>query len=562
MQSEPCSLAQDGVHQSLKAGNQDAMDLKHLVTKGKLKVSELAKCPSLNTKLKTLNPTIKKHKKMNFFQTLNNAKVIWDPRSKPKGILIGHINICSIGPKKEQIDHLLGESNIDIFGITETWLCSTTSAAVVNVPEYNVYRRDRGTDRYGGILVYVKNHLKCEVITWPEEVNLECIGLNVILSPTMSFIVICMYLPQLVKNEVYDQLEIILKNCNPKKEIILMGDLNINWNNKSERGKLKQIMDKHYLTQIINGPTRVTKKFQTMIDLIFTNKPDRIVKTFNLLAGLSDHNFILCSRKINRQHPITNKSRSYEFIPKLAQQHLRNELEQFRWLNVLNCEDIESCSNNFIKSVNEMVTRFTKKAKLRKSKDNVPWLNSDCRKLMKERDRALKKYLKTKISSDRQIFTVLRNKVIKHMRKAKANYYFEIIKRANGNGKVIWKNINTLLGRKNEDQFRNLQLQVNGTLTDDLSKVVNMFNSYFISSIEELTKLQRNGPDIPHNPIDINKPIFVIKEITPREVISTIQSLKSSKAKDTFGLTSHFLKLHQEALARPIAHIINQSNRG
>ena len=38
-----------------------------------------------------------------------------------------------------------------------------------------------------------------------------------------------------------------------------------------------------------------------------------------------------------------------------------------------------------------------------------------------------------------------------------------------------------------------------------------------------------------------------------------ISSLKSSKARDTFGLTSDFLKTHKEALADPIAHLVNLS---
>lgn len=54
---------------------------------------------------------------MHLFQTLNNAKTIWDSRSKPKVILVGHINIRSIVNKTEQIEHLLSESNIDILRI-------------------------------------------------------------------------------------------------------------------------------------------------------------------------------------------------------------------------------------------------------------------------------------------------------------------------------------------------------------------------------------------------------------------------------------------------------------
>lgn len=56
---------------------------------------------------------------------------------------------------------------------------------------------------------------------------------------------------------------------------------------------------------------------------------------------------------------------------------------------------------------------------------------------MKEGDCALKKSLKTGITSGRQIFTSLRNKVVNRIHKAKANIFTEIIKGTNGNGKLI-----------------------------------------------------------------------------------------------------------------------------
>lgn len=54
-----------------------------------------------------------KQKQTLFFQTVNHAKVVWDPAVKPKGILGGHLNIRSLVPKCDEIRILLSESNID-----------------------------------------------------------------------------------------------------------------------------------------------------------------------------------------------------------------------------------------------------------------------------------------------------------------------------------------------------------------------------------------------------------------------------------------------------------------
>lgn len=145
----------------------------------------------------------------------------------------------------------------------------------------------------------------------------------------MSFIVLCVYRPPNAASDFYTGLTKILKTYE-RKEILLMGDLNINWLDKGKRKHLKDIVNSIQMTQLIKKPTRITKTSQTLIDLIFTNKPDRIVKTYNLITGLSDHNFVLIARKLNKSRYInkeqSNKQCKIPHIPKRNQEHLKNDL--------------------------------------------------------------------------------------------------------------------------------------------------------------------------------------------------------------------------------------------
>ena len=83
-----------------------------------------------------------------------------------------------------------------------------------------------------------------------------------------------------------------------KKVVIIIGDLNINWEDKQNRKNLKKVMD-GMLIQLIHGPTRITNSTSTQIDFVFSNRPERTLKSFNMLTGLSDHNQILVARKLN-----------------------------------------------------------------------------------------------------------------------------------------------------------------------------------------------------------------------------------------------------------------------
>ncbi len=75
-------------------------------------------------------------------------------------------------------------------------------------------------------------------------------------------------------------------------------------------------------------------------------------------------------------------------------------------------------------------------------------MNSDILELMKKRDLALKTANRSKFSHDRQHFAMLRNKVVKILRKAKADFFLRIINEARGNSKTIWNKLNYLKGDK------------------------------------------------------------------------------------------------------------------
>ena len=409
-----------------------------------------------------------------------------------------------------------------------------------------MFRRDRNRGKGGGLLVYVKNTITCNLIEWSQEIDMECIGLNMSLSPQMSFTVICLYRPPSSNSLFYEHLHNILKQCDVKKELILMGDFNINWGKKTERKKLKDITNKFNLSQLIQGPTRITNTSQTQIDLIFSNRPERVTTSHNMLTGLSDHNITLLVRKLTRKRlgNSTIRNQFYEKIPKNEIVNLENAINQIDWSDLLTNRDTEVSCSTFFSTLNEIRANFTRKVKQKHGqKTTLPWLNDTLWQQMKDRDSALKRALKSGHSSDRLIFTTLRNKVLRNLRKAKADFFIRIINEAQGNGKLIWGNLNKLTGRNKEQRTTLPELKINGILTQDNDLIASTFNDFFIKSVRELAQgiLTETVPSIP---IDETKPIFKIKEISESEVIKIITSLRNSKAKDSW-LGYHIFKITQ-----------------
>lgn len=65
--------------------------------------------------------------------------------------------------------------------------------AAVHMPGYNVFRNDRNQGRGGGVMIYVRDSLECSQIVWSDNITLECVGVNIVLSKEINFIVICIY---------------------------------------------------------------------------------------------------------------------------------------------------------------------------------------------------------------------------------------------------------------------------------------------------------------------------------------------------------------------------------
>lgn len=505
------------------------------------------------------NTVFVKQQQTKLFQTVNHASVLWNPNTKPKGIFGGHLNIRSIISKTEQLEHLLTDSNVDYLCLTETWLTSTTPPSVFNVPGYKVYRRDRIKGKGGGVLIYVKDTMQSEQINIPAS-NLECVGVKITLSPQMSFTVFAVYRPPAATNDFFDYISDVLKQY-AGSEVILMGDFNLNWLDKSRRKKLNDIIKMFQMTQMISKPTRITKSSQTLLDLIFTNKPDRITKTYNLITGLSDHNLTLAARKLTksryRNQNTTKNNPNISFIPKKDLALIGKEIKETRWTDISDNKSCEQASSDLMMAFKAIVLKYTKtRSKKQNTKHNLPWFDSHLWDIMKKRDTALKKFLKTRLSTDHLIFKSLRNRVTQQLRKARATFFLDLIRDAKGNSKKLWNSIDKLLG-KEKHTHQSIQLKVNGSILNDSHAIAINFNDYFLNSVQQLSQ---TFPAIdPPQPSTCEGPVFDLNTINEAKVDTILSNLSNSKAKDIHCLDTAFLKLHKEPVISSLTTIINKS---
>ena len=75
--------------------------------------------------------------------------------------------------------------------------------------------------------------------------------------------------------------------------------MNVNYLKPNENKEFKSIFFLNGFTQLITKPARTTKDSQTLIDIIATNSVENISSVDVIVKSLSDHDMIVCVRKMN-----------------------------------------------------------------------------------------------------------------------------------------------------------------------------------------------------------------------------------------------------------------------
>lgn len=92
-------------------------------------------------------------------------------------ISIAHLNVQSINNKLDIIQAELG--GFDIITLNETWLDKNTSSQDILLQGFQEpFRRDREENRYGGVIIYAKNHISCKRRQDLEVQQIECIWIE------------------------------------------------------------------------------------------------------------------------------------------------------------------------------------------------------------------------------------------------------------------------------------------------------------------------------------------------------------------------------------------------
>ena len=486
--------------------------------------------------------------------------------------------VCHIGELRVLLESL--PSEFDVITIEETWL-NDDLEAMVKLDNYNLVTKHKSKCKEGGGLgIYINNKLKYKIrddLACPvgyqdffDTIFVEVTHEN----PRHNTLVGVLYrVPGInTVNDFNDYLHNILmpKLEKEKINIALTGDLNINLlkcNEHQPSSLYLDIMITNGFIPKITVPTRVTHSSATLIDHMFIK--DTHGKNYfagTLKSAMTDHYMNFLFIDIPEQTK-TDKFISYRPYSPSNIAKLNSELQKIDFKSVYDQADPDSAYehliNTYQNTLDEIIPVKTVKFDKYKHKLN-PWTTPEILKSMKERDRLYQKsvHLKNqKLKDEAKVkYITCRNTLKKIIKQAKFNYYNECIEKHSSDCKLIWKNINSLLGRThNKDSFPDY-IQSDERTLHNLKDITNGFNKYYVNVGPSLAATidQRNLRKFKLPPMPSPHSLFLLP-CTEEEISDMMKVLKPKTSCGHDGLSPKILKQISDSMIKPILHIINMS---
>ena len=287
---------------------------------------------------------------------------------------------------------LFTHHKIDFLSLSETFLCSLTDNAEIGGYTFESKNRDKGNG--GGVVAYIRDG-----IPYTRREDLECEDLElkwieISFKDAKRFLVGVLYRPpdsskHLNKNFLKKFDNTLTAANMENKEIIILGDMNCNYDHINDHRDIKQLLLNFGFRQLINKPTRTTENTSTLIDVILTNSPDKIVHNDVILCHLSDHDMIGAIRKQKQQkhQPKVIITRNFK---RYNADTVRNEIKIIDWKPLTDSNNPTYAWTFLREKLNYICDKHVPFIKKTIKGKSCPWLTDNLKDAMNYRDNLLR----------------------------------------------------------------------------------------------------------------------------------------------------------------------------
>ena len=488
-----------------------------------------------------------------------------------RGLHLIHLNINSILSKIDELLAIAKESRASVIGITESKLDKTVLDKEINTDGYELARSDRNRHG-GGVACYIRNDISFSV-RGDFSSEIENIFLDIFLPKTKPILVGILYRP-LKQSGFLDKLSTAIskRNCFDNQEVYILGDLNINLinNQKHTPNGIKQYQEfcsLHNLKQLITSPTRVTANSSSLLDHVLTNFTDRVSQSGVVDTGLSDHQLIYFTRKVNRTKFNTHKYIRTRSLKNYSQSLYLEKLNEINFPDYSKFKDVNDAYSDFIGKVTSVINQIAPMKEIRVKNNSQDWFDAEIHKEIETRDKLLAKFKKSKKSTDHENYKKARNKVQYLINDKQKTFVVGKLDESIGKPKELWKSLTSLGLPSKQASPSTICLEKGGSLSFDSKTSAEIFKDFYSNLVSDLLKKLSSLPNKfgketvkkYYKNINLDGKSFSFRPTTQASVLKLLEEVNPSKTAGIDNLAGKFLKEGAPALASPITDLCNLS---
>lgn len=505
-----------------------------------------------------------------------------EPRPIPQAVLsltIFYQNVRGLRTKTKDLRLALSSSDYDVVALTETWLSSDVLNSELS-SDYEIYRLDRNPStsqllRGGGVLIGVKKHLRCKLVSLVNANSLEQVAVCVSL-PMQAIYICCVYIRPNSAPSIYaDHASCVQQLCDIAKStdtVVALGDYNLpmlSWEldadmhcyipiNASSEPEI--VLTQSILACGLQQIQDICNVNGRLLDLAFVSDTDRI-ELFESPCGIlkldAHHRPFIVKIDYIRTTEDFVSARYYYDYDSCDEAAVHTRLQSLDWATVLADCDVDHAVLRFYDVIFDIIHEcIPTRQRLPRVQFNQPWWTPELRNLRNRLRKTRKRFIKLRSEENKRL---LRD--MEELYSSRLNTVFhEYVLRNEANAKrdpsTFWSFVKKL--RRNggipQDVF------LNEARADSAVAATELFAKFFKSVFSNIHP--SHTPDehrdwlagIAHHNMYLPHLIVSIEDV--KEALSSVDS---SKGPGPDSLPPSFIKQFATSLAPPVSIIFNRS---
>ena len=357
---------------------------------------------------------------------------------------------------------------------------------------------------------------------------------------------------------------------------VVIGDLNLDllkWDTPDQIlenmvDTVKDDIMTRNIHQVIKGPTRFwNTQSPSLIDHCWSNYVENISNIKNFSRSTADHNVIGINYKLKGKL-ISSQEIKCRDRRNMSVEEFKRQLNIMNWDSIFKATNADIANDEFEQKFLGLLNTMAPMKKIQTRKRRSDWISKETKNLMIERDKSRDKAVASSQMEDWQQYRTERNMcnlLVDRDRKENLKRTYEELHR-NNDHKGLYNLTKKKMGWKTGSTPTTFK--INGKMVTSPKELADIQIKHFQN---KTMKLASEIPEQTEDPLNCLKkawsqwiksdqvPYLKIKSVEVPQIIKLIKSMGKSFAFGHDEIDSKSLNISPEAIAAPIAHIINLS---